>query len=78
MIDKERIMALTEQIKTLLEEENFTETQAEIIRLHYLSDTKKVDIRRLARKFHKPMKYIEKDYQKAERKLFNLLKQMEE
>lgn len=77
MIDQAKLKMVSRQIQALLMEDHFTTLQAAIIEQKYLSERKKIDIRLLSRRFHKPMRYVKDEVVRAERKLYNLLKQQE-
>lgn len=77
MIDQAKLKLVSQQIQALLMEDHFTALQTAIIEQKYLSERKKVDIRLLSRRFHKPMRYVKEDVLRAERKLYNLLKEQE-
>ncbi|MCK8059212.1 MULTISPECIES: hypothetical protein [unclassified Fusibacter] len=74
MINLQNIKHLTGKIEELLESEDFTPIEVVIIRQKYLDGNQKLDVRRMSREFHKPMKHIVRDIEKLDKKLYNLLK----
>ncbi len=74
MYQKQQVKRVSEEIKRLLEEDCFSALQKEIIKQKYLSESKKIDVRRLARAQHKPIKIIKREIEKADHKLYRLLK----
>ncbi len=74
MIDKQDIQKVSKDICALLDDETFTPMQTELLRQKYLSHSKQIDVRRVSRTYHKPMKIVKREFEKADRKLFNLLK----
>ncbi len=73
-MDKQQIDLLTIQIEELLTQSVFSPLEEEIVRQKYILLEKTIDVRRLSRTHKMPMKYIKREIEKTERKLFNLLK----
>lgn len=74
-MDKQQIELLTQQILELIDKSAFTPLETAIIRHKYIELEKTLDVRRLSREYKMPMKYVKREIEKAERKLFNMLKQ---
>lgn len=73
-LDQETILKVSGQIEELLQGGSFTPLEVDIIRQRYLEQVKQLDIRRLSRTYKTPMKHVKVQIEKADRKLFNLLK----
>ncbi len=74
MYQQQQIKRVSEEIERLLKGDHFTSLQQTIIAQKYLSESKKIDVRRLSRSQHKPIKLIKREIAKAEHKLYRLLK----
>ncbi len=70
----QQIKRVSEEIEKLLKGNHFTSLQQTIIAQKYLSESKKIDLRRLSRSQHKPIKLIKREIEKADHKLYRLLK----
>ncbi len=74
MYQRQQIKRVSEEIERLLQADYFTSLQQTIIQQKYLSEAKSIDVRRLSRKQHKPIKLIKREIEKADHKLYRLLK----
>ncbi len=74
MHQRQQIARVSEEIEKLLQADHFSRLQKNIIEQKYLSEAKKIDIRRLSRENHKPIKLIKREITKADHKLYRLLK----
>jgi hypothetical protein len=74
MINPQNIKNVTGKIEVLLESETFSALEVLVIRQKYIEGNQKLDVRRLSREFHKPMKHIKREIEKIDKKLYNLLK----
>ncbi len=74
MYTKQQVKRVSQEIVRLLEGDQFNALQKIIIEQKYLSDKKAIDIRRLSRQQHKPIKLIKREIEKADHKLYRLLK----
>lgn len=73
-MDKEQVEQIMTQIEACMASDAFNELEKEIIGQKYIALEPKLDIRRLSRTHKMPMKYIKREIEKVERKLFNILK----
>ncbi len=74
MNTKQQIERVTQEIVRLLQNGEFNALQQTIIEQKYLSESKSIDLRRMARQQHKPIKLIKREIEKADHKLYRLLK----
>ncbi len=74
MYQRQQIKRVSEEIEKVLKGDYFTNLQQIIIQQKYLSESKKIDVRRLSRSHHKPIKLIKREIAKADHKLYRLLK----
>ncbi len=75
MYERQRIERVSREIERLLAGDDFNALQKIIIEQKYLSAAKSIDLRRLARSQHKPIKLIKREIEKADHKLYRLLKE---
>ncbi len=75
MLTERQVARVSAEIERLLQSGAFNNLQQIIIEQKYLSAQKAIDIRRLARSQHKPIKLIKREIEKADHKLYRLLKE---
>ncbi len=75
MLTERQVARVSAEIERLLQSGAFNNLQQIIIEQKYLSEQKTIDIRRLARSQHKPIKLIKREIEKADHKLYRLLKE---
>ncbi len=75
MSTERQVDRVSAEIERLLQSGAFNNLQQIIIEQKYLSAQKTIDVRRLARSQHKPIKLIKREIEKADRKLYRLLKE---